>query len=152
MFAPIAMRSGHVVSITLGSKEGGADPSLERRYAYRTKQSARNNSTRHSSTVRVQSLVQYEYVLYRTVPYGETHRNLMMSETAAIRLIILYLLPLSFIPYLGPYGDLPYTSASRQVPWNVNRTSSDRITPYIKCELDSLHASEAWDEGLEWES
>ena len=24
--------------------------------------------------------------------------------------------------------------------------------PTIKCELDSLHASEAWDEGLEWES
>ena len=22
----------------------------------------------------------------------------------------------------------------------------------LKCELDSLHASEAWDEGLEWES
>ena len=22
----------------------------------------------------------------------------------------------------------------------------------VKCELDSLHASEAWDEGLEWES
>ena len=31
-----------------------------------------------------------------------------------------------------------------------------RTVPYgrgnIKCELDSLHASEAWDEGLEWES
>ena len=25
-------------------------------------------------------------------------------------------------------------------------------TGNIKCELDSLHASEAWDEGLEWES
>ena len=25
-------------------------------------------------------------------------------------------------------------------------------THTIKCELDSLHASEAWDEGLEWES
>ena len=22
----------------------------------------------------------------------------------------------------------------------------------VKCELDSLHASEAWDEGLEWDS
>ena len=29
---------------------------------------------------------------------------------------------------------------------------TSRITQVIKCELDSLHASEAWDEGLEWES
>ena len=27
-----------------------------------------------------------------------------------------------------------------------------RTYKLIKCELDSLHASEAWDEGLEWES
>ena len=26
------------------------------------------------------------------------------------------------------------------------------MDPVLKCELDSLHASEAWDEGLEWES
>ena len=32
-----------------------------------------------------------------------------------------------------------------KVPYRIRRE-------IVKCELDSLHASEAWDEGLEWES
>ena len=47
--------------------------------------------------------------------------------------------------------NLHISSATR--PWYVHPSSIDIYgTTTIKCELDSLHASEAWDEGLEWES
>ena len=44
------------------------------------------------------------------------------------------------------------STAHPRPQYGTAQYSYGTIAKTIKCELDSLHASEAWDEGLEWES